>query len=57
MAKMPSIRGHKLKIGKPDKAGKMTGRCSCGGWIGSALTRDQIQRAWSQWHVNKFYKG
>lgn len=56
MAKMPSLRGHKLKIGKPDKEGKMTGRCSCGGWIGFGTTRDQIQQGWSNKHISKFYK-
>jgi hypothetical protein len=54
MAKMPNFRGHKLKIGKPGKDGKMAGTCSCGGWKGTGTTRDQIQKLWNEKHVNKF---
>lgn len=56
MAQMPNIRGHKLKIGKPDKNGKMQGRCSCGGWLGFGDTRDEVQQKWSKSHVSKFYR-
>lgn len=55
MAQMPNIRGHKLKIGKP-KDGKMIGSCSCGGWIGTGTSRDEVQQKWSKSHVSKFYK-
>lgn len=54
MAKAPSFKGHKLKIGKPGKDGTMTGSCSCGGWIGTAKTRDEIQAKWNTKHINKF---
>jgi len=51
---MPSFKGHKLKIGKPGRDGSMTGKCSCGGWIGTGKTRDEVQNKWNKNHVNKF---
>jgi hypothetical protein len=54
MAQMPSFKGHKLKIGKPAKDGTLRGRCSCGGWIGTGKTRDEVQNKWNKSHVNKF---
>jgi len=53
MAQMPNVRGHKLKIGKP-KQGKVTARCSCGGWIGTGKDTAEVQDKWSKNHINKF---
>jgi len=54
MAKMPSFKDHKLKIGKPGRDGKMSGKCSCGGWTGTGKTRDEVQNLWNTKHINKF---
>lgn len=51
---MAQVRGHKLKIGKP-KDGKVTGRCTCGGWIGVG-TKAEVEQKWSKNHISKFYK-
>ena len=53
MSKMPSVRGHKLKIGKP-KNGRVAGSCSCGGWIGVGASPQEIQEKWNKNHINKF---
>lgn len=49
---MPSIRGHKLKIGKP-KDGRVTATCSCKGWTATG-TVAEVTDKWNKRHVNKF---
>lgn len=50
---MPNVRGHKLKIGKP-KNDRVSGKCSCGGWVGTAANAQDLERLWNQRHINKF---
>lgn len=50
---MAQYGNHKLKVGKP-KAGKVSAKCSCGGWLGTGKDAKEVQDKWEKGHINKF---